>query len=314
MIDVQALTKFYDSHPAAVDVTFRAEKGEILGFLGPNGAGKTTTMRMLTCFLTPTRGRASVAGYDILESPMKVRENIGYLPENVPLYPDLSVSAYLDFVGALKGMDKSTRRQRASVVMDDCGIADVSHRLIGNLSRGYRQRVGLAQALLNDPSVLILDEPTVGLDPRQIVEIRELIRNLAGRRTVILSTHILPEVSLLCQRVIIINRGRLVTDDTPANLQKGFGRSGSVEVTVAIDCHGDVAAILNAMPGVIDVEPAVSDHDSRFHVKTAEGSDIRADIATALVQNGVPLLGLRPLDLTLEDIFVKLVTEEAKNE
>ncbi|MFQ5694001.1 MAG: ABC transporter ATP-binding protein, partial [Nitrospinota bacterium] len=214
MIDVQNLTKFYGHVPGIQEVSFQIAPGEIVGFLGPNGAGKSTTMRILTCYMPATAGTATVAGFDVFQSPLQVRRRIGYLPENVPLYTDLTVRDYLNFVGDLKGMSRKEKRHQIDRILPLVGIREVFDRIIGNLSKGYRQRVGLAQALLNDPEVLILDEPTVGLDPRQIIEIRDLIRDLAGSRTIILCTHILPEVSMTCSRVIIINKGRIITQDT----------------------------------------------------------------------------------------------------
>jgi ABC-2 type transport system ATP-binding protein len=317
LIEAQRLTRYYGDRPAVDDVSFVAEQGEILGFLGPNGAGKTTTMRMLTCFLPPTRGTARIAGFDILDDSMEVRRRIGYLPENVPLYTDLTVASYLDFVATLKGMGRSERLRGVGRVMEECGVDDVQTRVddvqtrpIGKLSRGYRQRVGLAQALVNDPDVLILDEPTVGLDPRQIIEIRELIRSLAGERTVILSTHILPEASLLCRRVIIINEGRLVTDDTPENLGRSI-RSSSV---VEIQARGDVGAIQRCVAGTDGVTAVTRLESSgevhRFRVESMEESDVREALAAALVAQGFGLLALTPRDVSLEDVFVRVVTEE----
>ncbi|MEJ2720311.1 MAG: ATP-binding cassette domain-containing protein [bacterium] len=311
MIEVQNLTIYYGRHPGIVDISFEAETGEILGFLGPNGAGKTTAMRILTCYLPPTSGAAKVAGFDILDDSREVRRRVGYLPENVPLYHDLTVHDYLAFIGRLKGLPRAVAPAKIRAVMDECGVADVKDRLIGKLSKGYRQRVGLAQALVNDPEVLILDEPTVGLDPRQIIEIRGLIRNLSGRRTVILSTHILPEASLLCNRVIIINKGRLVTVDTPDNLKERLQRSMVIDVAAS----GDPAAIrsaLESIPGVLSVTPRESAGDGghAFRVESAEGRDVREPVSRALVQNGFGLLALNPVDMSLEDIFVQLVTEE----
>lgn len=309
MIEVQHLTKRFGTHTAVADVSFTAERGEILGFLGPNGAGKTTTMRILTCYLPQTSGEARVAGFDVQAQSIEVRRRIGYLPENVPLYLDLTVSDYLDFVGRLKGMPKMGRTARIGRVMEECGIANVSARTIGKLSRGYRQRVGLAQALLNDPEVLILDEPTVGLDPQQIVEIRQLIRNLAGARTIILSTHILPEVSLLCQRIIIINAGRLISADTPENLKKRLQRSTVIEVTVRGDA-GAAAKRIEALPDVGSVQRLDSDRGNRLRVEARDNVDIREDVSRAVVDGGFGLLGLHSLDLSLEDVFVQLVTKE----
>jgi len=311
LIEVEGLTRYYGSHAAVKDVSFRAGKGEILGFLGPNGAGKTTTMRMLTCFLPPSGGTARIAGHDILENSLAVRQSIGYLPENVPLYGDLTVSAYLDFVGTLKGLERSVRAARAAGVMEECGVADVANRPIGTLSRGYRQRVGLAQALLGDPEVLILDEPTVGLDPRQIIEIRNLIKSLAGERTIILSTHILPEVSLVCQRVIIINKGVLVTDDTTENLGRHLGHTASVEVLV----RGDYDRMRTEIAGIDDVAgvrrlEVLSPDVVRIAVDPRGDADIREAVAGRLVSTGFGVLELQSQSVSLEDIFVELVTEE----
>jgi ABC-2 type transport system ATP-binding protein len=311
VIEVDNLTKSYGGHLAVSDVSFRAEKGEILGFLGPNGAGKTTTMRMLTCYLPPTSGTARVAGFDVVEESREVRRRIGYLPESVPLYGDLQVQAYLDFVGRLKGMSRSDRRARIERTSDECGIRNVLNRTIGKLSRGYRQRVGLAQALLNDPEVLILDEPTVGLDPRQIVEIRDLIRNLAGKRTVILSTHILPEVSLLCHRVIIVNKGRLVSADTPDNLKSRMRRSLVLDLGVRGD-RTAVAAVLESVPDIGSVRwiEGGPDNSHTFRLESNANADIREAVSRAVVHGGFGLLSLAPLDLSLEEIFVQLVTQE----
>lgn len=309
MIEVENLTKRFGNHTAISDISFRAETGEILGFLGPNGAGKTTTMRILTCYLPPTSGRARVAGFDILDDSRRVRERIGYLPENVPLYSDLAVDTYLDFVARLKGMGRSSRSQRIASVMTDCGIENVSSRTIGKLSKGYRQRVGLAQALLNDPEVLILDEPTVGLDPKQIVEIRDLIRNLAGKRTIILSTHILPEVSLLCQRVLIVNKGRLISADTPQNLTSGLSSSLAIDVSVRGDVD-EVKRTLSALPHIETVSRVETLGETHtFRIESAN-ADVRESVSAALVQGGFGLRGLRTVDRSLEDVFVELVTKE----
>ena len=311
MIEVEGLTKYYGSRAAVKDVSFRVEKGEILGFLGPNGAGKTTTMRILTCFLPPTAGTARIAGYDIQDESRAVRQRVGYLPENVPLYDDLTVAAYLDFVGTLKGLTRARRIEHVGAVMEECGIEEVRVRPIGTLSRGFRQRVGLAQALLGDPEVLILDEPTVGLDPKQIIEIRDLIKGLAGKRTVILSTHILPEVSLVCQRVIIINNGVLVTDDSPDNLGKSLEGSKSVEILA----RGDYDAISAALVQVHDVTTirrleSLPEGVVRLVVEWGGETDVREAVAAKLVSGGFGILGLRAKSLSLEDIFVQLVTEE----
>jgi len=311
VIEVQGLTKYYGDRAAILDVTFSAERGEILGFLGPNGAGKTTTMRILTCYLPPASGSARVAGYDILDDSMEVRRRIGYVPENVPIYTDLPVAKYLDFVAQLKGMPKSERTRRVGQIMEECGIYDVRGRTIGKLSKGYRQRVGIAQALVNDPEVLILDEPTVGLDPKQIIEIRELIKNLSGKRTIILSTHILPEVSLVCQRVIIINKGKLITHDTPENLKYHLRKSMVFDVLVRGDTDG-AERTLSALPYVKSVTRVQTDEKdlASFRIESKDNKDIREDVSRHLVGEGFGLLGLNTLDLSREDIFVQLVTEE----
>ncbi len=312
MIEVDRLTKCYGPVAAIQDVSFSVDKGAIVGFLGPNGAGKTTTMRILACFMPATSGGARVAGYDVFEQSLEVRRRIGYLPENVPLYGDLTVAAYLDFVGRLKGMDRAQRRERTDAVVHACGISDVYPRRIGTLSRGYRQRVGLAQALLNDPDVLFLDEPTVGLDPRQIVEIRELIRGLAGRRTVFLSTHILPEVSVLCRRVLIIHRGRLIADAPPEDLRT----NDSEVLRINVEARGgadEVRGAIASIDGVASVEtsPAPAAGAIIARVTALPGCDPRETIAAALAARGIGLRGLSAVSLTLEDVFVQLVTKES---
>src|SRR6059036_1527470 len=251
MIEVQRLTKCYGPITAIRDVSFSVAPGEIVGFLGPNGAGKSTTMRILACFMPASSGTARVAGYDVFRESLEVRRRIGYLPESVPLYGDLRVAPYLDFVAEVKGVGRAERRRRVAEVMERCLITDVQHRLIGRLSKGYRQRVGLAQALLGDPEVLILDEPTIGLDPKQITEIRALIRSLAGQHTVILSTHILPEVSMVCDGVIIINGGRIVAQSTESELVAQVFPTARVELRVA-GASGDVAQALRAVPDVLN--------------------------------------------------------------
>jgi len=313
MIDVQNLTKFYGHVPGIQDVSFKVESGEIVGFLGPNGAGKSTTMRILTCYMPATSGTAVVSGFDVFDSPMEVRRRLGYLPENVPIYLDLTVRDYMNFVGDLKGIPRKKKKDQIEKVLPLCGIKEVVDRIIGNLSKGYRQRVGLAQALLNDPEVLILDEPTTGLDPRQILEMRDLIRDLAGNRTIILCTHILPEVSMTCSRVVIINKGRIITQDTPENLTRHLEKKSTVEVEV-VGPSADVKRKLESVPGVVAV--AARDHagagaDSTvFDVESSHDADIRRELAAAVCGGGWGLLTLRPVSMTLEDIFVQLVTEE----
>src|SRR5438046_5964249 len=263
MIKVEGLTKRYARNVAVDNISFEVEKGGIVGFLGPNGAGKTTTMRVLTCFLPPTSGSASVAGFDVLEQPLEVKKRIGYLPESPPLYPEMEVDEYLTFVGRLKGIAGSDIAKRVEEASERCAIADVRTKLIGKLSKGYRQRVGLAQAIIHNPEVLILDEPTSGLDPKQIIETRGLIRSLAGDHTIVLSTHILPEVSQTCQRVVIINKGRVVAVDTPDNLTARLRGAGTLYVQVDASGVGDGDA-LSALQRVTGVKRVVqADHKER---------------------------------------------------
>lgn len=310
MITVEHLTKFYGPFPAVIDISFEVPKGEILGFLGPNGAGKTTTMRILTGYMPPTSGRATVAGFDVFKDSLEARRHVGYLPETVPLYTDMTPKAYLNFIGKIRGMNGRQRRVRIDDVADKCKIGDVMNRLIGKLSKGYRQRVGLAQALLGDPDVLVLDEPTIGLDPRQIVETRQVIRNLRGEHTVILSTHILPEVSVTCDRVAIINRGKIAAIDTTENLQRRIHGSESLDVEV----RGPAEAIrvaLQSIPQVISVSDRRDGPEmSVFSVDCTLGSDVRELIARTIVERGWGLRGLRSAAVSLEEIFVQLVTAE----
>jgi ABC-2 type transport system ATP-binding protein len=314
MIEVEQLSKTYGPIRAIEDVSFVVEKGEILGFLGPNGAGKSTTMRILTCFMPPTSGTARIAGYDIFADSLQVRRRLGYVPENAPLYTDMPVVSFLKFAAEVKGLSRRERLRQVGQVMDDCGIKDVQHRYIGKLSKGYRQRVALAQALLGNPDVLILDEPTIGLDPRQIIDIRQLIKGLAGQKTVILSTHILPEVSMTCQRVIIINRGRLVAVDTPENLTTKLQTSSRLLVRV----EGPGTEVVRALGAVAGVQTVKEDGSGPAHVVTCvveskKDRDVRKDVAATVVRQNWGLLELRPVDLTLEDVFVRLVTEEKES-
>ncbi|MBW2038916.1 MAG: ATP-binding cassette domain-containing protein [Deltaproteobacteria bacterium] len=311
MIEVEGLTKYYGNLPALKDVTFRVQKGEILGFLGPNGAGKTTTMRILTCFIPASEGRVSVAGYDVWEDPVEVKKKIGYLPENVPLYTDIPVETYLLFVAEVKGVAKKERKGRIGEIMEHCGVTEVAHRYIGNLSKGYRQRVGIAQALVADPEVLVLDEPTLGLDPKQIVEIREMIKGLAGEKTVILSTHILPEVSMTCERVVIINEGRVVAEDRPENLTSQL--QGSSKISLQVEGpKKKVISGLKGIPGVLKVEFKGGDAARVGSYLIESEKDIRRELAREVIDQGWGLLELRLMGISLEDVFVQLVTEEEK--
>jgi ABC-2 type transport system ATP-binding protein len=310
MIEVDRLTKYYGPVPAIQDVSFSVEKGAIVGFLGPNGAGKTTTMRILSCFMPASGGTARVAGYDVFEQSLEVRQRIGYLPENVPLYGDMTVTAYLDFVADVKGLGRAERRRRVGEVLARCLIEDVQGRLIGRLSKGYRQRVGLAQALVADPDVLILDEPTNGLDPKQIIQIRSLIKSLAGEHTVILSTHILPEVSMVCEGVIIINRGRIVASGPLDRLLSEL--SPVTRVQAQIEGPAElVGASLRALPGVSRVEArGVEDGVGTFVVETDRARDVRRDLFQLVAQQRWALLELRTLGLSLEEIFLRAVSGE----
>src|SRR5690242_19517416 len=315
MIEVDHLTKYYGPSPAVQDVSFTVDKGEILGFLGPNGAGKSTTMRIITGYLPATSGTVRVDGVDVAENSLEVRRHVGYLPETVPLYTDVTPLDYLNFMGKLKGMrDGQARRQRIQEVMEEVGIDDVANKLIGKLSKGYRQRVGLAQALLNDPDVLILDEPTVGLDPRQIIEIRELIKSLGQDHTVILSTHILPEVSMTCTRVVIINRGRLVAVDTPLHLAQDVG-GGNERVQVIVRGPRDnIMSALAALPNVESATPQPTLGDlpgvTTFEVVSSPQSDLRPRLAQAIVGNNWELLELRSVSMSLEDVFLRVTSAE----
>ena len=311
MIEVQHLTKRYGPFTAVDDVSFKVERGEILGFLGPNGAGKTTTMRVLTGYMPPTDGKAIVAGYDVIDQPIEAKRRTGYLPETPPLYPDMTVSEYLTFCARIKGVPRAERKTRVATVMERTRVADMAKRYCGKLSKGYKQRVGLAQALLHNPDVLILDEPTAGLDPKQIIETRRLIKELAGDHTIILSTHILPEVSQTCQRVVIINKGRVVAVDTPENLTAKL--RGSEAMYVEIDgANGTVQPMLAALPGVTLVsETSTRDGHVAFEVQSEQGRDVRRDIAATIVRQGWGLLELRPMRMSLEEIFLSLTTEDA---
>ena len=313
MIEVEHLTKTYGQHRAVDDISFSVEKGEVLGFLGPNGAGKTTLMRVLTCFFPPTSGKASVAGYDCFADSLEVRKRIGYLPERVPLYEDMSVKDYLAFVAGIKGTPARDIKVKVGGTMADCNIESVANKLIHDLSRGYRQRVGLAQALVNDPDILILDEPTVGLDPRQIKEIRKLIKELAGKRTVILSTHILPEVSMICGRVIIINDGKLVANDTPENLTAHLQKSARIFLQIAGASADEIEKELARLPGVkhVSKDDAQLDDSHGFILEAEEENNIRKTLHPMIVNKGWDLVEMRTLHMSLEDVFIKLITKEA---
>ena len=310
MIQVDHLTKRYGPVTAVEDVSFSVEKGKIVGFLGPNGAGKSTTMKILSCFMPASGGTARIAGFDVFSQSIEVRRRIGYLPENAPLYLDLPVAAYLDFVAEVKGVPRAGRRARVDEVMERCFVADMRNRLIGKLSKGYRQRVGLAQALLGDPEVLILDEPTIGLDPKQIAEIRALIRSLAGQHTVILSTHILPEVSMVCDSIIVINRGRIVAQGTQSELVEQVFPTARVEVEVAGPADA-VAAALRSVPGVLRVSPTPSrDGAAAFAVESPRDRDVRGELVQLVLGRGWRLLELHQAGMSLEEVFIRVVAGE----
>ena len=311
MIQVENLTKEYGAIRAVDAITFSVGRGEILGFLGPNGAGKTTTMRILTCYSPPTSGQARVGGFDVRRQSLQVRRLIGYLPENAPLYTDMKVRAYLQFMVEVKRYPAPQRRALIDEALAECGLTHVADRLIGNLSKGYRQRVGLAQALIGDPRVLILDEPTIGLDPAQIQEIRQLIKGMAGRRTVILSTHILPEVSMTCQKVIIINRGRIEAHGTPESLTSTL-EGGSVIMLTVEGPQGAVRELIGKVPGVraVGLDNVLGAKGSRFRVQTVPGKDPRAELSRALVQAGHTLLEQQSMGLSLEDIFMRVISTQ----
>ncbi len=312
LIKVQNLTKYYGFKNAVSDLSFEVEKGEILGFLGPNGAGKTTTMKMLTCFMPPSSGRASIFGFDIMKDSMEVRRRIGYLPEKTPLYHDLKVKEYLELVAKLKGVGQKSIRTSIDRSVESCGLGQVAGQAIGTLSKGYQQRVGIAQAVINDPELLILDEPTLGLDPRQIIDIRHLIKNLGRDRTVILSSHILPEVSQVCNRVIIINNGRLVAVDSPENLRDRLKKSSVIKIKVrAVEPPDTISGLISGIDGVLMAKVDYSDEESvSLTVESVADKDMRDTIAAKIVERKIGLLEIYNEELSLEDIFIRLVTKE----
>jgi ABC-2 type transport system ATP-binding protein len=311
VIEVQHLTKRYGRVTAVDDISFRAEKGEILGFLGPNGAGKTTTMRILTGYMPASSGKATVAGFDVFDHPIDAKQRTGYLPETPPLYPDMTVREYLMFVARIKGVAPKAQRAQVDTSMEKARVADVASRHCGKLSKGYRQRVGLAQAILHNPEVLILDEPTAGLDPKQIMETRDLIKSLRGDHTIVLSTHILPEVSQTCDRVVIISKGRVVAVDTPDNLTARLAGAQSLYVQIDAPTVEAVRNSLKGLPGVTNITIADQRQTTTgFEIECQRDQDIRRDLARAVVSNGWGLLELRPLRMSLEEIFLQLTTQE----
>jgi len=311
MIKVENLTKYYGPIKGIEDISFTINKGDVVGLLGPNGSGKTTAMRIITCFFPPTRGKAFVNGYDVTKNPLDVQRHIGYFPERAPLYPDMDVTEYLNFVGKIKQINGKKRKDQIDKVMEDCGITEMADRLIGKLSKGYRQRVCLAQAWLNDPEILILDEPTIGLDPRQVVGVRELIKNLSKEKTVILCTHILPEVSETCKRVIIIHKGRLIALDTPQNLKEKIQK----HTHTLFQYYGgneDIVAKIAEVSGVINAEkkPAEFPGAQALVVELEKDDLVLRKVSTFIHENGGPIMEMREISLSLEDVFMELVTEE----
>ncbi|MBI4198218.1 MAG: ATP-binding cassette domain-containing protein [Chloroflexi bacterium] len=310
MIEASHLTKYYGDFPAITDVSFSAQKGEILGFLGPNAAGKTTTMRILTGFMPPSSGAASIAGYDVVTESLEARRHVGYLPETVPLYTDMMVKDYLHFMGTIRGMEGKAIQRRINDVIQICRLEEYYKAHIAKLSKGFRQRVGVAQAILHEPEVLVLDEPTVGIDPIQVVETRQLIKSLGGERTIILSTHILPEVSMICQRVIIIHEGAIVAMDTTQALAERLQGAEHIQLEVA-GPMGQVVRTLRAIPGVQDVTfTDLGDRRGAYSVISRRGDEMRANLARAVVEQGWGLLRLETVSMSLEEIFLRLTTTE----
>ena len=310
MIQVQNLTKRYGNLVAIDNVSFSVGQGEILGFLGPNGAGKTTTMRIISGYMPPTDGTVRVGDFDVLEDPIKAKRQIGYLPENPPLYNDITVQGYLDFVADIKNVSGKNKKAKIDLAMERCGITDVRKRLIGNLSKGYRQRIGIAQAIVHDPAVLILDEPTIGLDPKQIIEIRYLIKSLAGDRTVILSTHLLPEVTMTCTRVVIINEGKIVLEESLETLSQRVNGAQILFLKLNYyDRGNDVNEKILSIPTISEVKESAY---GEFIIQTKGGTDIREELVKMIVENGWGLLELRPLTHALEEVFLRVISTEGE--
>ena len=309
MIQASGLTHYYGPNPAIQDVSFNVKKGEILGFLGPNGAGKTTTMRIITGFMPPTRGKVTLGGYDVVEKSLETRRRIGYLPETVPLYTDMNVTSYLRYMGTLRGMSPKTIGRRTDEVVDLCRLGDYRKTIIGKLSKGFRQRVGIAQAIIHEPEVLVLDEPTIGIDPIQVVETRRVIEDLGKSQTVVLSSHILPEVSMLCQRVLIINEGKIVAEDTPKNLAEGLQSVERLEIEVGGPVK-EVSTALREVSGVTDVTHKSEGRRELYIIQARSGEDVRDGISRAVVGNSWSLLSMQSVDMSLEEIFLRLTTRE----
>ncbi len=313
MIQVEGVTKKYGPHTAVRNISFEVARGEIVGFLGPNGAGKTTTMRILTGFLPPTEGRATIAGFDVMKEPLEVKRRTGYLPENPPVYLEMEVEDYLEFVARIKGIPSAEVHSRVDSVMERTAIGHVRSKIIGKLSKGYRQRVGLAQALIHSPDVLILDEPTVGLDPKQIIEIRELVRSLAGEHTIMLSTHILSEVASTCHRIIILNKGQIEASDTPENLTARLKGGESTQLEIA-GPQEMVEARLASIDGVERVTFQAANGGRGLYTVDTPSEDIRTELAKAVVESGWGLYAMKSIGLSLEDIFLQLTAAEGADE
>jgi ABC-2 type transport system ATP-binding protein len=312
MIELDGVTKYYGSYPAITDISFRVEKGEAVGFLGPNGAGKSTTMKIITAFIPPTSGNCTVAGYNVVTHSLDVRRHIGYLPETVPLYTDMTVKDYLAFMGKIRGMSQQRIRTRIPEVIDICRLQEYYNSYVSKLSKGFRQRVGIAQCILHEPDVLVLDEPTIGIDPIQVVETRNLIRGLGGNHTLIVSTHILPEVSMICERVVIIHEGQIVAVDKPENLATRLRGAERVEMDVRGPTK-EVLATLKEVEGVQAVErkrAPSSDDFNTYEIETVRGSDMRPQLAAAVVKGGWNLIRLQSMGMSLEEIFLRLTTTE----
>ena len=310
MIEVKDLTKYYANFPAVENLTFEVRKGEILGFLGPNGAGKTTTMRIITGFMPPTRGTATVAGYDVVTKSREARKYIGYLPETVPLYSDMTIEGYLGFMGTLRGMNPRRIKVRTGEVIGLCHLEDYRKTIIGKLSKGFKQRVGVAQAILHEPQVLVLDEPTIGIDPIQVVETRNLIKELGKDHTIIISTHILPEVSMVCKRVLIIHEGQIMAEDSPKNLAERLQGVERVQVEIR-GPRPEVSKALRSVRGVVKVSH-VEEEGQRYvyAVEAKRGLDLRSTISKLVISNGWGLLSIQLVSMSLEEIFLKLTTDE----
>ena len=306
MIQVQNVSKHYGELVAVDNVSFHLEKGDVLGFLGPNGAGKTTTMRIITGYMPPTKGNVYIADIDVFEDPQAAKSYIGYLPENPPLYEDMVVREYLDFVADIKQIPKKEKNNRIHYVMEKCGITDVSKRIIGHLSKGYRQRIGIAQALINDPEVLVLDEPTSGLDPMQIIEIRELIHGLSGERTVILSTHILPEVTMICSKVVIINKGKIALEESLERLTNKMDGVENILLKTRY-CGEEIQDQIISLPNVSDIRLGLA---SELIIEQKKGADIREELSELVMRNGWGLLEMRPVTHDLEEVFLRAITSE----